>query len=509
MAKPNEEKLRFYESLKNAAIEQQIKYGIPASVTLAQAWIEHGEYSKFTNNYFGIHDDNGYWRKHGGQTTLLNDHGKMAHFRVYNSPEQGIEDHSRFFFQNQRYKACYSLSSTDHAGWANGICDAGYAEKPANDPGRYARIIEREINDYGLDKIDQEAVALAQRRGQTIGYLRSQAGTSILPSSPGPASSYPIVPAYCFPIAADNLVMSDGFGIKATAYRDHPHNGIDLRARYQDVFATENQGKVVSIGYQPDRGGKFVAVEYERADGSKWRVSYCHLDKISVSNGDIVNAGTKLGVSGNTGNSTGPHLHLTVKHLQPGQSAEDVKAVDPLTYLAEIAVRGNLQGTVLKKGTNVDLLANLKGSVDTTPTPGDRWLAEHQQNNLSPEQLHNAEEGALLADATGSNDPKNMLAYLLGMNGDQASQGGDLFSSLISSLFTAAIGMAMQLDRAGNDVSQTIDDGRRVVPADTEDHTVVKRQRDGIDPVRARELATMNFEAESPQENYTILRQRT
>ena len=191
MAKPNEEKLRFYESLKNAAIEQQIKYGIPASVTLAQAWIEHGEYSKFTNNYFGIHDDNGYWRKHGGQTMLLNDHGKMAHFRVYNSPEQGIEDHSRFFFQNQRYKACYSLSSTDHAGWANGICDAGYAEKPANDPGRYARIIEREINDYGLDKIDQEAVALAQRRGQTIGYLRSQAGTSILPSSPGPASSGP------------------------------------------------------------------------------------------------------------------------------------------------------------------------------------------------------------------------------------------------------------------------------------------------------------------------------
>ena len=93
------EKQNFYEQLAPAAMEQQIKYGIPASVTLAQAWIEHGNYSKTTYNYFGIHDDDRYWRNHGGKTVELNDNGKMAHCRIYESPEQGIEDHSRFFFK--------------------------------------------------------------------------------------------------------------------------------------------------------------------------------------------------------------------------------------------------------------------------------------------------------------------------------------------------------------------------------------------------------------------------
>ena len=69
---------------------------------------------------------------------------------------------------------------------------------------------------------------------------------------------------------------------------------------------------MVDKGYQKS-GGNYVTVEYDRADGAKYRISYCHLDKINVEKGDAVNAGTKLGVSGNTGNSTGPHLHLTVK----------------------------------------------------------------------------------------------------------------------------------------------------------------------------------------------------
>ena len=505
----NPDKLKFYESMKNAAIEQQIKYGIPASVTLAQMYIESGGgRSKLAvngNNYFGIKCTKE-WLAAGKPYSLHNDDRPNEKFCNYNSVEESVQHHSQFLM-GKRYKDCRACDSTDYEGWARGLQAAGYATDK-----RYANTLIGEIETYDLQKYDQQALLLAQQKGVAIGYMRSQAGSDVTPSSQSTLSvpeesQQAVTMAYCFPVAGDNLVMSDGFGIKPTSYRNHAHNGIDLRAQYQDVFATENQGKVVSIGYQPERGGKFVAVEYERADGSKWRVSYCHLDKINVSEGDIVNAGTKLGVSGNTGNSTGPHLHLTVKHLNPGQPAGEAKAVDPLSYLAEIAVRGNLQGTVLKKGTNADLLADLKGSVDTTPTPADTWLAEQQKPNLTDEQRHNAEEGALLADATGSNDPKNMLAYLLGMNGDQASQGGDLFSSLISALFMAAIGMAMTLND-GDDNSQTVDDTRRIVPSDTEDHSLVKRHREGIDGNHARELASMNFEAESPEENQTVQRQR-
>lgn len=505
------EKLKFYERLAPAAMEQQIKYGIPASVTLAQAWIEHGKYSETSNNYFGIHDDDGYWRRNGGKTVVLNDHGTMAHFRVYDSMEQGIEDHSRFFFRkNSRYSAAHGISSNDEKfaeKWAYVICRAGYAERPKNDPDRYARSIMGEINGYDLTRFDRQANVLASQRGLTVGYLRGNSASPMqVSASPGYAQADVqhgagsiVSNSYCFPIAVDNLVMSDGFGKKATGYRDHTHNGIDLRAKYQDVLATEH-GKVFSTGSN-SLSGNFVVMEYERSDGSKWHVSYCHLDKITVSKDDVLDAGAKLGVSGNTGNSTGPHLHLTVKHLDPGQPETEYKAVDPLGYLAEIAVRGNLQGTVLKKGTNEDLLASLKGSVDTTPTPYDTELAQHQNTNLTDEQLHNAEEGALLAEATGSNDPKNMLAYLLGMNGDQASQGGDLFSSIISGLFMAAIGMAMSLDHGGNDQALAVDDTRRVAPAENDDYSVVKRQREAVDPNRAHELAMMNFDAEYPEEH--------
>ena len=182
------EKQKFYEQLKNAAIEQQIKYGVPASVTLAQAWIEHGTYSKTTNNYFGIHDDNGYWRKHGGKTVVLNDHGKMAHFRVYNSMEQGIEDHSRFFLVNQRYGKCLAISSTDAdygKKWAQGICNAGYAERPANDPNRYARIICAEIDEYKLDQIDRPLLPSA------VWLLAICVAMPMTPCSP------PLVPPSC------------------------------------------------------------------------------------------------------------------------------------------------------------------------------------------------------------------------------------------------------------------------------------------------------------------------
>ena len=526
----NAEKLKFYESMKEAAIQQQIKYGIPASVTLAQMYIESrgsggglNAPAAQCNNYFGIHDDDGSWRRQGGRTQQFNDAGRMHHFRAYDTVEQGIEDHSRFFFQNKRYSACYSLSSDDHSGWAKGICDAGYAAIPKEDPDRYAKAIEREIRDYGLDRYDQEAIARAASENRTIGYMRSQAGSRVTPSSQSTLSipeesQQAVAMAYCFPITGDMTVTSL-FGPRkapcpgASTY----HGGIDISVpRGTPVLATE-RGTVVAIKndltehdsaairqQKPNKGGNYVIVEYPRSDGSSYYVSYCHLTEngVKVKKGDTVNAGDILGYSGSTGNGTGPHLHMTVKKGPTGsENNNDRTKVDPLTYLAEISVRGNLQGTVLKKGTNEDLLASLKGSVDTTPTPYDTELAQRQNTNLTPEQLHNAEEGALLADATGSNDPKNMLAYLLGMNGDQASQGGDLFTSLISGLFMAAIGIAMSLDHGGNDQAQAVDDTRRVAPSDTEDYTVVKRHRDGIDPTRARELATMNFEAGYPEEH--------
>ena len=505
------EKQNFYEQLAPAAMEQQIKYGIPASVTLAQAWIEHGSYSQDTKNYFGIHDDDGWWKRHGGKIAMLYDNKKLAPFRVYESPEQGIEDHSRFFFRkNSRYSAAHSLDSTDHTGWATVICRAGYAERPANDPDRYLHRIEDEIRDYNLDRFDQEAVALAAKRGQNIGYMRSQTGSPMLPSagnyyaqninSQEAVSQVPsyVASKYCFPIAGDNLIMSDGFGKNPTSYRDHEHNGIDLRAKYQAVFATEDNGRVVDTGYQKS-GGKFAVVEYDRADGAKYRVSYCHLNDIAVNKGDIVNAGTQLGVSGNTGNSTGPHLHLTIKYQGVNESA--FKTIDPLKYLAEISMRGNLAGTVLKKGTNEDLLASLKSQADLTPTPADQMLyAQNSQGGMQQGLNQGVTAEDLLREFGQNQDTMQMLSYMMQQQNLQGSPGSFL-DEIVSTLFKGALMLAMNLQ--GGDESEEVNNGQsqsQDVSPEQHEMELIQRKRDTPDVDKVRQLVAMSFDADCPEQ---------
>jgi murein DD-endopeptidase MepM/ murein hydrolase activator NlpD len=114
--------------------------------------------------------------------------------------------------------------------------------------------------------------------------------------------------------------VSSGFGM-----RMHPiyhkrilHNGIDLSARYENVYSIFS-GTVIRVG-QDNRSGKFVTVRT-----GNYTISYCHLSQPFVKENDYVNAGMSIAISGNTGASTGPHLHLTTK--------KDGKAFDPTILL--------------------------------------------------------------------------------------------------------------------------------------------------------------------------------
>ena len=460
-------------------MEQQQKYGIPASVTLAQMYLESAggksNLAQTGNNYFGIKCSS-QWLAEGKPYSLHHDDKPNEKFCNYASVQESIEHHSQFLM-GSRYAGCRRCAADDYRGWANGLQAAGYATNR-----NYATTLIADIEAYGLSKYDQQAMSMpkvADRQTMT---------------------QTPVSQGYSFPVAGDKLVMSDGYGISPTSYRNHAHNGIDLKARYQVVMATENQGRVVKVG-SDKTSGNFAVVEYDRSDGAKWRVSYCHLDSVAVRQGDTVNAGQKLGVSGNTGNSTGPHLHLTVRHQAAGSA--EFKTVDPLNYLAEIAVRGNLTATVVKKGMNTDLLASRKGGVDTTPTQADRLMAQAQ---LTPQQQQNALAGAQLTQRTGSNDPNTLLAYLMGQNGDEQAQYGqhsDIFSSLISGLFTSAIGMAIMLDQSDNSEERASSQEQKEPVQETEQQkaaTLIQRKRDSVDPVQAREVAMMNFDAEYPEQ---------
>ena len=84
------------------------------------------------------------------------------------------------------------------------------------------------------------------------------------------------------------------------------HNGIDLHARNDEVYAMF-PGVVKKVGYD-NRSGKYVILQH---DGLT--VIYCHLSKVTVKEKTPVLAGDVVGITGNTGRSTGEHLHLSCK----------------------------------------------------------------------------------------------------------------------------------------------------------------------------------------------------
>lgn len=521
------EKQQFYETLAPAAMEQQIKYGIPASVTLAQAWIEHGNYSKTTHNYFGIHDDDGWWKRQGGETVMLNDNGRLAPFRVYKNPEQGLEDHSRFFFRkNSRYSGAHSVASTDEKfaeKWAYVICRAGYAERPKDNPDRYAKSIMGEINSYDLTRFDRMANTDAAKRGLAVGYMRPEASKGIAPAVDSMQSTQDFSLAssgYCFPIQGGNMTMSSGFGHRhaPTAGASSEHKGIDLSvARGTPIVSTET-GRVVAVknnmtehdstavlSAKGNTGGNYVIVEYSRANGESYRVSYCHLTEngVAVKEGQTVQAGTVLGYAGSTGASTGPHLHLTVREGKDGKYGEPI---DPLKYLAEVAARGNMQETVVKKGSQDDLLASLKPQADLTPTPGDELLLAQNGKQQVQQQQQSFSQQSMTADDLAKvygqgQDPLQMLSYMMQQQNLQGNPQ-DFMSEIVSTLFKGCMMLAFSL---GNDnIAPDLSDGQHQEDAtltpEQKKLEAVQRRRDTPDVDKARQMAAMTFDAESPEQ---------
>jgi murein DD-endopeptidase MepM/ murein hydrolase activator NlpD len=86
------------------------------------------------------------------------------------------------------------------------------------------------------------------------------------------------------------------------------HNGLDFGVVVGTPVKATMDGKVIYAGWNDQGYGNLVIVE-----NGPYRTYYAHLSNIPVTIGDTVNAGATVGLSGNTGNSTGPHLHYEVR----------------------------------------------------------------------------------------------------------------------------------------------------------------------------------------------------
>lgn len=139
----------YIDQYKDLAIEEMLRYNIPASITLAQGIFESGagrsELSVKGNNHFGI-------KCHGwaGRSVYHDDDARNECFRAYDNVLQSYEDHSKFLRYNVRYNSLFTLQRTDYRGWAQGLKACGYATNP-----RYADKLIELIELYKLYELDK------------------------------------------------------------------------------------------------------------------------------------------------------------------------------------------------------------------------------------------------------------------------------------------------------------------------------------------------------------------
>lgn len=105
------------------------------------------------------------------------------------------------------------------------------------------------------------------------------------------------------------------------SFRSSPHTGIDIRMEEGTPLSAIQDGIIKIMDYGDANAGKTIFLEME--DGTT--AIYGHLSEFIVNSGDKVQAGDLIGYSGNTGFSTGEHLHFAIK--------EGGTFVDPSNYI--------------------------------------------------------------------------------------------------------------------------------------------------------------------------------
>jgi len=389
----------------SAAMEQMQKYGIPASVILAQGILEssngQSELSRLGNNHFGIKATPS-WIEGGGQYLVYTDDKPDEKFCSYASVGESYEHHSQFLKENSRYADLFKLSPDDYRGWANGLQKSGYATGD-----RYAASLISIIEANGLDQYDKQVIA--QMKNERLGER--------------PTVTQSEKPQYSFPLdCKEFLLVTSPFGMRPDpldATRQQMHKGIDIRVNNAPVLATETGGKVIAVNEDvKTAGGKSVTIEYPGEKDAKVQVSYMHLESVGVKVGDVVEAGQQVGMSGNTGtHTTGAHLHFSVKQVSTEGETRDI---DPASYLADIAVKGGISQQILHNGEN--LLAKYTTEEERTTVLGQDTPID---TSLSPDEW---------------------MKKLLSSEDSGVGLGADPIMGLITSLFSSLMALALQID---------------------------------------------------------------
>lgn len=207
-------------------------------------------------------------------------------------------------------------------------------ENNKNEKNRLLATTKNKESNY--KKILEKKQALKEAFEAELRQFESELKVAIDPNSFPPAGSEVL----SWPI--DSIRITQHFGdtafAKSGAYNGKGHNGIDLAAAYGTKIRASLGGTVAGTGDTdivcPGASyGRWVLIKHRNGLSTL----YAHLSVISVAGGQEVGTGDIIGYSGDTGYSTGPHLHFTVYATQGVSVQQRKSAVCNGTYTLPIA----------------------------------------------------------------------------------------------------------------------------------------------------------------------------
>jgi murein DD-endopeptidase MepM/ murein hydrolase activator NlpD len=150
---------------------------------------------------------------------------------------------------------------------------------------RMHSLADKLIEDVRLEEIKQQEILLALRENREF---------MVMTPSIWPAEGH----------------LTSGFGHRLNPFTGQSalHAGLDIANRVGTPIVAPAKGTIVSVGWQ-NAYGNCVVINH----GNAIITRYAHMDKTTVKEGQVVNRGDLIGTIGNTGRSTGPHLHYEVR----------------------------------------------------------------------------------------------------------------------------------------------------------------------------------------------------
>lgn len=156
----------------------------------------------------------------------------------------------------------------------------------------------------------------------------SDSGSDPSAQSSGDSASAPQTSGSGFTAPVDGATVTTPYRMTGAMWSSGYHTGVDFAASSGTTVKAVGAGTVVSAGWAGAYGNEVVI---QHSDGNYSQ--YAHLSSLSVSAGQSVSGGQQLGLSGSTGNSSGPHLHFEIR-TGPSYGSD----IDPLAYLRQYGV---------------------------------------------------------------------------------------------------------------------------------------------------------------------------